>query len=340
MALEGGSARANTGLAGKLAEKYADALKKIFDVNEAYISIDAESAGIVEYLNENLETPEHATTHENGGTDEINVDGLSGTLADPQTPDAHKSTHENTGSDEISVAGLSGELADPQPPKTHASTHQNTGSDEINVAGLSGTLADEQKVTVRKNTGSNVGTRQRLNFIEGSNVTLTIADDSGSNEIDITIASSISDQIMIVNDERNPGTNGGSVSIGWNDRVLNTIKRNTISGASLSSNQITLPAGDYYIDAMSCHYQPSSVTELFIALRLTDGTVIVNGLNASLEDTGVNPLLKGYFSIATSTVYKLSLYSKISYSTYGLGRAVGLSGRNEIYSTVFIRKLT
>lgn len=31
----------------------------------------------------------HATTHQNGGTDEINVAGLSGVLADPQTPAAH-----------------------------------------------------------------------------------------------------------------------------------------------------------------------------------------------------------------------------------------------------------
>jgi hypothetical protein len=31
----------------------------------------------------------HATSHENGGTDEINVGGLSGVLADPQTPATH-----------------------------------------------------------------------------------------------------------------------------------------------------------------------------------------------------------------------------------------------------------
>lgn len=46
-------------------------------------------------------------------------------------------------------------------------------------------------VTVRKNsTGTAVGTRPRLNLIEGSNVTLTVADDSVNNEIDVTIAAS------------------------------------------------------------------------------------------------------------------------------------------------------
>ena len=43
------------------------------------------------------------------------------------------------------------------------------------------------QITVRKNTGGNVGTRGRLNFIEGTNVTLTVADDAGNNEVDITI---------------------------------------------------------------------------------------------------------------------------------------------------------
>lgn len=72
----------------------------------------------------------------------------------------------------------------------HSARHENGGADEISVAGLSGELADAQPVTVRKNTGADVGTRSRLNFIEGTNVTMTIADDAGSDEVDITITSS------------------------------------------------------------------------------------------------------------------------------------------------------
>lgn len=93
----------------------------------------------------------HKTSHENGGTDEISVAGLSGTLADPQTPTSHKTSHENGGADEISVAGLSGTLADPQTPTSHASSHQHGGSDEVATAtpganalpkaGAGGTLA-------------------------------------------------------------------------------------------------------------------------------------------------------------------------------------------------------
>lgn len=47
-----------------------------------------------------------------------------------------------------------------------------------------------QKVEVVKNSGAVVGTRKQINFIEGSNVTLTVADDAGNGQVDVTIASS------------------------------------------------------------------------------------------------------------------------------------------------------
>ena len=62
-----------------------------------------------------------------------------------------------------------------------------TSAGVITATGLTNNIST-QKVTVRKNTGANVGSRQRLNFIEGSNVTLTIADDGTGDEVDITIA--------------------------------------------------------------------------------------------------------------------------------------------------------
>lgn len=46
----------------------------------------------------------HGATHENGGGDEINVDGLSGLLADPQTPLGHAATHAPGGSDPLATA--------------------------------------------------------------------------------------------------------------------------------------------------------------------------------------------------------------------------------------------
>lgn len=50
----------------------------------------------------------HASSHQNGGSDEINVGGLSGTLADPQTPADHETSHRDGGGDELSILQLGG----------------------------------------------------------------------------------------------------------------------------------------------------------------------------------------------------------------------------------------
>lgn len=48
----------------------------------------------------------------------------------------HASSHENGGGDEINVGGLSGELADLQPPKAHQASHNEGGSDQLDVEDL------------------------------------------------------------------------------------------------------------------------------------------------------------------------------------------------------------
>lgn len=50
-------------------------------------------------------------------------------------------------------------------------------------------LDNNARVKVDKN-GTGVGTRRELNFIEGSNITLTITDDNANEKVDITIAGS------------------------------------------------------------------------------------------------------------------------------------------------------
>ena len=73
----------------------------------------------------------HASQHENGGADELDLTGLAGKLAEHQDPTEHASAHEDGGSDQLSVDGLNGELADPQTPKTHAGSHGVGGSDPV-----------------------------------------------------------------------------------------------------------------------------------------------------------------------------------------------------------------
>jgi hypothetical protein len=92
--------------------------------------------------------------------------------------------------------------ADKHTPKLHKDTHKTGGGDAFVVNDLLDAVA---RVKVRKNSNpSDVGSRRRLNFIEGANVTLTLADDSTDEEVDVTIASS-------------GGGSGGSLEDHWMD---------------------------------------------------------------------------------------------------------------------------
>lgn len=62
---------------------------------------------------------------------------------------------------------------------------------------------------VRKNSAGTVFTRRQLNLIEGSNVTLTVADDAGNDEVDITIAAAAG-SLTVEEEDASPSV--GSVS--------------------------------------------------------------------------------------------------------------------------------
>jgi hypothetical protein len=63
-----------------------------------------------------------------------------------------------------------------------------------NLAGgtLSATLADNvtnQKVGVSRNGGTALGTRKRINFVEGTNVTIVVSDDPTNDCVDVSVTS-------------------------------------------------------------------------------------------------------------------------------------------------------
>lgn len=66
------------------------------------------------------------------------VQGNDSRLTNARAPTAHATSHQNGGSDEISVTGLSGLLADAQTPTAHAASHSSGGGDPITVTNLAG----------------------------------------------------------------------------------------------------------------------------------------------------------------------------------------------------------
>lgn len=93
----------------------------------------------------------HASQHEEGGADEVLIDGLHGRTADAQAPIAHKTNHQLGGSDPLNVSGLEGVLATPQPLADHHITHEYGGGDMLNIDGLHGVGYNLQKPQLHAN---------------------------------------------------------------------------------------------------------------------------------------------------------------------------------------------
>lgn len=119
------------------------------DENDALQGTDGSPSGLNKYvtdsdsrLTDDRYPTTHNPSHENGGADEINVAGLSGVLADPQTPanhaiggSAHTVSTLTELNSKISDATLD-DSGDPRDPNAHQTTHIKGGSDVIDVEEL------------------------------------------------------------------------------------------------------------------------------------------------------------------------------------------------------------
>lgn len=142
-------------------------------------------------------------------------------------------------------------------------------------------------------------------------------------------------------DQKAANTSGGDFNSGaWRTRVLNTVVTNTIAGASLASNQITLPAGTYEIDALAPAFQ---VSRHKAALYDTTGAAyLLYGTSEATASVGTDAstlsYVRGRFTIAVQSVLELRHQCEITKATYGLGVESNF-GVIEIYAEVVIRKV-
>lgn len=146
-------------------------------------------------------------------------------------------------------------------------------------------------------------------------------------------------QYLHVRDEKSNGTDGGSsTGPAYNDRNLNTVVNNTITGASLASNQITLPAGTYKISAKAPCSGPSPRHRLHV-YNVTNSVDLLFGESRSTV-SGVNDfaICNGFFALASTKVIKLRHFITTSTATTGLGISVNGDGV-EVYSSAIIEKV-
>lgn len=148
-------------------------------------------------------------------------------------------------------------------------------------------------------------------------------------------------EFLHVREEQTSGTAGGGSSAGANTRTLNTEKTNTITGASLSSNQITLPAGTYLLTATAPALQTNR-HRLYL-YNTSDSSIEIVGPSefndSSSPEAQTTATVRGVFTIASSKTFELRHDIGDARTSNGLGAAASISGVVEVYAEVLIEKL-
>ena len=173
---------------------------------------------------------------------------------------------------------------------------------------------------------SATGTKDATTFLRGDN---TFAVPAGSK---------FGTQLLHVTDEKSSSTHGGTSATSYTTRDLNTSVTNEISGASLSSNQITLPSGTYYINASAPAY---GCNRHRIKLRNTtdsSDTILGSSEYTEVGSASSRSFVIGRFTIASQKVFEIQHRTEAVQSTTGLGVSADMGDTN-IYTNVQIWKV-
>jgi hypothetical protein len=144
--------------------------------------------------------------------------------------------------------------------------------------------------------------------------------------------------IAIFNETQASGTNGGTFTLGsFVKRTLNTTVVNNITGCSIASSVVTLPAGTYRIRGNSPAFQVGSHKNRF--QNTTDSTTAIDGSSEFVSNTiGTQSVFDTVITIAATKNFELQHRGQFTVSSNGLGAACGFSV-SEIYSTLFIQRV-
>lgn len=146
--------------------------------------------------------------------------------------------------------------------------------------------------------------------------------------------------IAIFNETQASATEGGTFTSGsYVKRTLNTAVVNNITGCSIASSVITLPAGTYSVFASAQAYK---VGNHKIKLRnTTAGTDIAIGNSAFTDaaDAVTTPsLIQTRIVLSASTTIELQHRCSVTRAANGLGTAASF-GDSEIYAQITIARI-
>ena len=150
-------------------------------------------------------------------------------------------------------------------------------------------------------------------------------------------------QYMHVRDEKAQGTDAGSSLAGVNIRVLNTVVSNTISGASLSSNRVTLPSGSYLITgrapAIKANDHKGYLYNVTASSLAITGSTAWHNNSSFMAQTDTH--LTGIVTISGTTVFEFRHLIQSALATEGLGIGTYSAAAGvEVFAELLITKVS
>jgi hypothetical protein len=148
--------------------------------------------------------------------------------------------------------------------------------------------------------------------------------------------------VLHVRDEKASGAASGNSTTGsFITRTLNTVVTNEITGASLASNQVTLPAGTYEFEGIGPVTAGTNQATMAMLYNVTDAAVTLYGLTVHADNSGTGgPVdllapVRGKFTISASKTLEL----RQRFAVVGPMGTQSSFGVNEVYSSLYFRKV-
>jgi hypothetical protein len=142
--------------------------------------------------------------------------------------------------------------------------------------------------------------------------------------------------LAIFNETQAANTNGGgSTSGSFLKRTLNTTVVNNITGCSIASSVVTLPAGTFYAYGLCPSYTVQRTKARIY--NATDAATLLDGVS-NISGDGIFTTVEGTFTLAASKTIELQHRVGTTVTTNGLGVASNF-GVNEVYSILRIVRI-
>ena len=202
------------------------------------------------------------------------------------------------------------------------------------ISGVDGSVSAPAVTGTDSNTGITFPSADTIKFSTGGVERMSITN-SG-----VTGGGKFS-SYAIIEDQKGAGANGGTFTSGaWRTRDLNTEVADADSIVSISSNQFTLQAGNYLIQASAPAYNVDRHQAALYDITANNfHSLGTNEYAKGDAGTASRSIVNGRVSISSANVYEIRHRCQTTFATYGGGVFIGNSNwttdNNYTYVIIF-----